>query len=163
MHTKLQLKAFLLHQNLIYNLYGNIPPAVISFMLPLFNYYNIGSESYFPNVPLFNYKVIFKYSYFLMLKNTTWPSISFVMLLNCRLFLTHFFLYFEVEWNFYKSKSIELFYFFKILAWSECPAMRWAKLHIPYFVYLWYLLHFCWVSRQAYIEEILWDPKCFVC
>lgn len=66
MHTKLQLKAFLLHQNLIYNLYGNTLPAVISFMLPLSNYYNIGSESYFLNVPLFNYKVIFKYSYFII-------------------------------------------------------------------------------------------------
>lgn len=66
MHTKLQLKAFLLHQDLIYNLYGNTLPAVISFMLPLSNYYNIGSESYFLNVPLFNYKVIFKYSYFII-------------------------------------------------------------------------------------------------
>lgn len=35
-------------------------------MLPLSNYYNIGSESYFLNVPLFNYKVIFKYSYFII-------------------------------------------------------------------------------------------------
>lgn len=61
-------------------------------MLPLSNYYNIGSESYFSNVLLFNYKVIFKYSYFLMSKNTTWPSRPFVMLLNYRLFLSNFFL-----------------------------------------------------------------------
>lgn len=80
-HTKLQLKAFVLHQNLIYNLYGNTLPAVISFMLLLSNYYNIGSESYFLNVPLFNYKVIFKYSYFIM------PSI-----LLCSLCLSPYYL-----------------------------------------------------------------------
>lgn len=62
-HTKLQLKAFLLHHNLIYNLYGNTLPAVISFMLLSSNYYNIGSESYFLNGPLFNYKLILNYSY----------------------------------------------------------------------------------------------------
>lgn len=71
----------MLHQNLIYNLYGNTLPAVISFMLLLSNYYNIGSESYFLNVPLFNYKVIFKYSYFIM------PSI-----LLCSLCLSPYYL-----------------------------------------------------------------------
>lgn len=89
MLTKLQLKAVLLHQDLIYNLNGNILPAVISFMLPLCNYYNIGSESYFPNVPLFNYKVIFKCSYFLISKSTIWPSLSSAVLLNRKLFMSH--------------------------------------------------------------------------
>lgn len=95
MHTKLQLKAFLLHQNLIYNLYGNTLPAVISFMLPLSNYYNIGSESYFLNVPLFNYKVIFKYSYFII------PSI-----LLCSLRHSLYYLIGNVFWRFsFFSKS----------------------------------------------------------
>lgn len=93
-HTKLQLEAFLLHQNLIYNLNGNILPAVISFMLPLCNYYNIGSESYFPNVALFNYKVIFKCSYFPISKDMILPSLSSAVLLNCRLFMSHFHRYF---------------------------------------------------------------------
>ena len=142
MHTKLQLKAFLLHQNLIYNLYGNILPAVISFMLPLSNYYNIGSESYFPNVPLFNYKVIFKYSYFLMLKNATWPSMPFVMLLNCRLFLSHFFSS-TCKWgktsinqnllNYSTSQNISL---------ERMPWSWYVKLGVP-FVYLQYMLPFC--------------------
>lgn len=81
MHTKLQLKALLLHQNLIYNLYGNTLPAVISFMFLLSNYYNISSELYF-NVPLFNYKVIFKYSYFII------PSILLCTLCHSPVHLT---------------------------------------------------------------------------
>lgn len=64
-------------------------------MLPLSNYYNIGSESYFLNVPLFNYKVIFKYSYFII------PSI-----LLCSLRHSLYYLIGNVFWRFsFFSKS----------------------------------------------------------
>lgn len=65
-------------------------------MLPLSNYYNIGSESYFLNVPLFNYKVIFKYSYFLI------PSILCYSLCHLPYYLTG-----NVFWRFpFVSKSV---------------------------------------------------------
>lgn len=111
MHTKLQLKAFLLHQNLIYNLYGNTLPAVISFMLPLSNYYNIGSESYFLNVPLFNYKVIFKYSYFIIPR-----------MLLCSLCHSPYYLTDSIFWRFpFISESA--FFFFK----SQCVQLPFSS------------------------------------
>ena len=58
-------------------------------MLPLSNYYNIGSESYFLNIPLFNYKVIFKYSYFII------PSILLWSLCQTLCYLTG-----NVSWRF---------------------------------------------------------------